>query len=44
MTRKGEPILVESWEALEAHPEQLADASEVIGATAVKQVFVLRRK
>jgi hypothetical protein len=44
ITREGEHIALDSWEALEANPEQLANASEVIGATTVKQVFVLRKK
>jgi len=42
--RDGESVLLDSWESLEARPEQLADAVEVLGVTAVKQVFVLRRK
>lgn len=44
ITREGEHIALDSWEALEANPEQLANASEVIGAATVKQVFVLRKK
>lgn len=42
--RDGESMLLDSWESLEAQPEQLADAVEVLGVTAVKQIFVLRRK
>ncbi len=44
VTRKGEYLLMASWEDLEAHPEKLAEVSEVIGASPVKQVFVLKRK
>lgn len=44
VSKGGESILLDSWEDLESRPEQLADATEVIGATPVKQVFVLRRK
>jgi len=44
VTRSGETVLVPSWEELEAHPEKLADVEEVIGASPVKQVFVLKRK
>ena len=44
MKRDGESVLLDSWESLEAQPEQLADAVEILGVTAVKQVFVLRRK
>lgn len=44
ITKSGETVLLESWESLEAKPEQLVDAHEVIGATPVKQVFVLKRK
>lgn len=42
--RSGETVLMPSWEELEAHPEKLADVDEVIGASPVKQVFVLKRK
>jgi hypothetical protein len=42
--KKGEYILMTSWEELEAHPEKLAEVSEVIGVSPVKQVFVLKRK
>jgi len=44
ITRTGEAVLVSSWEELEANPEKLADVDEVLGATPVKQVFVLKRK
>jgi hypothetical protein len=37
-------LLLESWDDLESNPGQLADAAEVIGAVAVRQVFVLKRK
>ena len=43
LTKNGESLLLESWEALEAAPEQLANADEVIGAMPVKQVFVLKK-
>jgi hypothetical protein len=43
LTKTGESLLLESWDALEAGPEQLANAAEVIGAMPVKQVFVLKR-
>lgn len=42
--KSGECVLLESWEALEARPEVLANAVEVFGANPVRQVFVLRRK
>jgi len=44
VTKTGDTLLLESWESLDSNPKQLADALEVIGATPVKQVFVLRRK
>ncbi len=44
VTRDGRYILVESWQELDANPQHLLDAREVIGASAVKQVFVLTRK
>ncbi|MCU0586909.1 MAG: hypothetical protein MUF52_02030 [Syntrophobacteraceae bacterium] len=44
VTRKGDFVLMGSWEDLEAHPEKLAEVDEVIGASPVKQVFVLKRK
>lgn len=44
VARSGETVLMPSWEELEAHPEKLADVDEVIGASPVKQVFVLKRK
>lgn len=44
ITRSGESTLLESWESLESDPRLLAEAVEVIGVTAVKQVFVLKRK
>ncbi len=43
LTKDGDCLLLESWEALEAKPEELANAGEVIGAMPVKQVFVLKR-
>lgn len=43
LTKNGESLLLDSWEALEARPEQLANADEVVGAMPVKQVFVLKR-
>ncbi len=42
--RSGEHRLMTSWDELEANPEHLVDAVEVIGAVPVKQVFVLKRK
>lgn len=42
--KNGDSVLLESWESLESKPDQLSDAVEVIGATPVKQVFVLKRK
>jgi hypothetical protein len=44
VSKDGDCILLESWERLESSPEQLTDALEVIGASPVKQAFVLRRK
>ncbi len=44
VSKNGDCTLLESWESLETRPQQLADVKEVIGATPVKQVFVLRRK
>jgi hypothetical protein len=44
VTKKGQYVLLASWEELDAHPEKLAEVSEVIGASPVKQVFVLKRK
>jgi len=44
VTKGGDSLLLESWESLESKPEQLSDASEVIGAMPVKQVFVLKKK
>lgn len=43
LAKNGESLLLESWEALEAKPEQLANVHEVIGAMPVKQVFVLKK-
>ncbi len=40
----GECVLLDSWEALESEPSQLANVHEVLGALPVKQVFVLKRK
>ncbi|MGC8491230.1 MAG: hypothetical protein ACP5SH_05785 [Syntrophobacteraceae bacterium] len=42
--RDGECVLLNSWEELESDPSRLANASEVLGALPVKQVFVLKRK
>ncbi|MHC1742223.1 MAG: hypothetical protein AB9873_04210 [Syntrophobacteraceae bacterium] len=42
--KSGEHRLMASWEELEANPESLVEAVEVIGAIPVKQVFVLKRK
>jgi hypothetical protein len=44
VARNGDCSLLDSWEALEAKPDQLADAAEVIGVVPVRQVFVLKRK
>ncbi len=44
VARGGDYRLMGSWDELEAHPEHLVDADEVIGAVPVKQVFVLKRK
>lgn len=44
VTKEGESVILDSWEALDARPEQLATAVEVMGVTPVKKVFVLRRK
>jgi hypothetical protein len=44
VTKKGNYVVLSSWDELETNPEQLADATEVIGATPVKQVFVLKKK
>ena len=44
VTRSGDTQLLDSWENLDSNPGQLADAVEVIGATPVRQIFVLRRK
>lgn len=42
--KSGECLMLDSWEDLEARPDQLADARDVVGAMPVKQVFVLKRK
>lgn len=42
--KDGECVLLDSWDVLEAEPERLGEAAEVLGATPVKQVFVLKRK
>jgi hypothetical protein len=42
--KDGECELLNSWEELESEPSRLANAREVVGAIAVKQVFVLRRQ
>lgn len=42
--KSGECVLLDSWEALESEPSQLAEAHDVVGAMPVKQVFVLKRK
>lgn len=44
VARNGEYRLMSSWDELEAHPEHLVEAAEVIGAVPAKQVFVLKRK
>jgi hypothetical protein len=44
VTKKGNHLVLNSWDELETNPGQLADATEVIGATPVKQVFVLKKK
>lgn len=44
LTKNEDCLLLDSWEDLEAKPEQLANADEVLGAMPVKQVFVLKRK
>ena len=44
VSRSGDCALLDSWDALEAKPEQLADAVEVMGVVPVRQAFVLRRK
>lgn len=44
VTKEGESLVLDSWEALDARPELLATAVEVMGVTPVKKVFVLRRK
>jgi hypothetical protein len=44
VNRGGESVLLDSWESLESAPEQLAEATEVIGVATVRQVFVLKRK
>lgn len=42
--KDGASVLMDSWEALETELGRLSEAAEVLGATAVKQVFVLKRK
>ena len=44
VTREGDYLLLESWQELNDNPQHLLNAREVIGATAVKQVFVLTKK
>lgn len=44
VSRSGEAVLFDSWESLESNPQALSDSQEVLGASPVKQVFVLRRK
>ena len=44
VTKDGNYILLESWQELDANPQQLLNAKEVIGASAVRQVFVLTKK
>jgi hypothetical protein len=44
IAKGGDYRLMGSWDELEAHPEHLVEAVEVIGAVPVKQVFVLKRK
>ncbi len=43
VTKKGESLIMESWESLESKPEQLTEAIEVIGVMPVKKIFVLRK-
>lgn len=42
--KNGDCVLIDSWDAVEANPEQLADVREVLGAIPVRQAFVLKRK
>jgi hypothetical protein len=42
--KTGECVILNSWEELEAQPEQLAETRDVVGAMPVKQVFVLKRR
>lgn len=42
--KSGESRLMASWDELDANPEQLVEAVEVIGVIPVKQVFLLKRK
>ncbi|MGV8075446.1 MAG: hypothetical protein AB2L11_12935 [Syntrophobacteraceae bacterium] len=42
--KDGNSVLLEDWDTLESNPGQLAEVVEVIGATPVKQVFVLKRR
>jgi hypothetical protein len=44
IARQGEVTLFPSWDELEADPTPLADAAEVMGVVAVRQIFVLKRK
>ncbi len=42
--KDGGHVILNSWDDLDSSPEQLSEAREVIGATPVKQIFVLRKK
>jgi hypothetical protein len=42
--KDGECELLNTWEELESDPSRLANTSEVLGVTPVKQVFVLKRR
>jgi hypothetical protein len=44
IARGGEVQLFNSWDELEANPTPLAEATEVMGVVAVRQIFVLKRK
>ncbi len=41
--QNGEHVVLSSWDELDQQPERLADVREVIGASPVKQVFILRK-
>jgi hypothetical protein len=44
ITKGGGAVLYASWEDLEANPNPLSEAGEVVGVVPVRQVFVLKRK